>query len=67
MSTQPQTPFDEGPYDDKKDVHLGDSPVNELNDSATVTDSKDETLSFEQQQGVTRIEALCKSRIPTAR
>jgi hypothetical protein len=61
MSTQ-QHPFEEGPYDDKKDLHLGDSdtPVNELNDSATVTDSRDDTLSFEQQQGVTRIEALCE-------
>lgn len=64
MSTQPQTPFEEGPYDDKKDLHTGESPVNELNDNATVTSSKDDTLSFEQQQGVTRIEALCRSRVP---
>ena len=62
MSTQLQQPFDEGPFDDKKDNHSadGDSPVNELNDSATITDSKDAALSFEQQQGVTRIEALCE-------
>lgn len=60
MSTQLQQPFDEGPYDDKKDIHMGDTPVNELNDSATVTDGRDDTQSFEQQQGVTRIEALCE-------
>jgi hypothetical protein len=60
MSIQSQQPFDDGSFEDKKDLHMGGSPVNELNDSATVTDSKDETASFEQQQGVTRIEALCK-------
>jgi hypothetical protein len=43
---------------------MGESPVNELNDNATVTSSKDDTLSFEQQHGVTRIEALCRSRVP---
>lgn len=60
MSAQPQQPFDDGSFEDKKDVPMGGFPVNELNDNATVNGSTDETASFEQQQGVTRIEALCE-------
>jgi hypothetical protein len=61
MYAQPQQQFDDGSFEDKKDVPMGGFPVNELNnDNATVKGSIDETASFEQQQGVTRIEALCE-------
>lgn len=60
MSAATQQPLDVGSFEDKKDIPIGGLPVNELNDNETITGSADETKSFEQQQGVTRIEALCE-------
>ncbi|KAJ9126987.1 hypothetical protein QFC24_001218 [Naganishia onofrii] len=57
MSTQTQHPFEDGSLEDKKH-QLGEAPVNELSKEADAPSDRDDALSFEQQQGVTRIEAL---------
>jgi hypothetical protein len=61
MSTQTQHPFEDGSLEDKKH-QLGEAPVNELSKEADAPSDRDDALSFEQQQGVTRIEALCRSK-----
>ncbi|GHJ87473.1 hypothetical protein NliqN6_3875 [Naganishia liquefaciens] len=58
MSTSTQQPFDDQSFEDKKDAPIGSLPVNELNNNASPAESTNDTPSFEQQQGVTRIEAL---------